>query len=41
MTSISKNIYINKLDDMVNRCNNTYHDTIKMNPADIKSSTFI
>ena len=41
MTSISKNMYINKLDDMVNRYNNTYHSTIKINPADIKSSTYI
>ena len=29
MTSISKNVYIDKLDDMVNKCNNTYHRTIK------------
>ena len=25
MTSISKNVYINKLDDIVSKCNNTYH----------------
>ena len=30
MTSISKNVYICKLDDMVNKCNNTYHRTIKI-----------
>ena len=30
MTSISKNVYIGKLDDIVNRYNNTYHNTIKM-----------
>ena len=29
MTSISKNVYINKLDDIVNKYNNTYHETIK------------
>ena len=29
MTSISKNVYIDQLDDMVNKCNNTYHRTIK------------
>ena len=29
MTSISKNVYIDKLDDMVNKCSNTYHRTIK------------
>ena len=30
MTSISKNVYIGKLDDIVNNYNNTYHSTIKM-----------
>ena len=39
MTSISKNVYINKLDDAVNRYNNTYHSTIKMKTVDVKSST--
>ena len=41
MTSISKNIYINKLDDIVNEYNNTYHRTIKMKPADVKDNTYI
>ena len=41
MTSISKNVYIDKLDDVVNKCNNTYHRTIKMKPVDVKSSTYI
>ena len=36
MTSISKNVYIDKLDDKVNKCNNTYHKTIKMKPVDAK-----
>ena len=36
MTSISKNVYIDKLDDIVNRYNNTYPSTIKMKPADVK-----
>ena len=31
MTSISKNVYIDKLDDIVDEYNNTYHATIKMN----------
>ena len=26
MTLISKNVYIHKLDDIVNKCNNTYHN---------------
>ena len=33
MVSISNNVYINKLDDIVNKCNNTYHKTIKMKPV--------
>ena len=36
MTSISKNVYIDKLDDVVDECNNTYHTTIKMKPIDVK-----
>ena len=35
MTSISKNMYINELDDIVNKCNNAYHITIKMKLVDI------
>ena len=41
MTSISKNVYIDKLDDIVNKYNNTCHSTIKMKPVDVKSSTYI
>ena len=41
MTSISKNVYINKLDDIVDEYNNTYHTTIKMKPIDIKDNTYI
>ena len=40
MTSVSKNVYIGKLDDIVNKYNNIYHSTIKMKPADIKSSIY-
>ena len=29
ITSVSKNVYIDKLDDIVNKYNNTYHSTIK------------
>ena len=36
MTSISKNVYIDKLDGIVNEHNNTYHRTINMKPADVK-----
>ena len=38
MISISKNVYIDKLDDIVIKCNNTYHRTIKMKPVDVKSN---
>ena len=41
MTSISKDVYIDKLDDIVNEYNNTYHRTIKMKPVDIKGNTYI
>ena len=30
VTSISKNMYIDKLDDIVDKYNNTYHRTIKI-----------
>ena len=41
MTSISKNVYIDKLDDIVKKYNNTYHTTIKMKPVDVKDNTYI
>ena len=41
MTSISKNVYIDKLDDIVNEYNKTYHTTIKMKPIDVKDNTYI
>ena len=41
IASVSKNVYINKLDDLVNKYNNTYHSTIKIKPVDVKSSMFI
>ena len=41
MTSISKNVYIDKLDDIVDQYNNTYHATIKVKPIDVKDNTYI
>ena len=41
MTSISKNMYIDKLDDIVNQYNNKYHTTSKMKPVDVKNNTYI
>ena len=40
MTTISKNVYIDKLDDIVNKYNNTYHSTIKTNPVDVKPRAY-
>ena len=41
MTSVSANVYIDKLDGIVNEYNNTYHRTFKMKPVDVKDSTYI
>ena len=35
MTPLSKNAYIDKICDIVDKCNNTYHRTIKMKPIDV------
>ena len=36
-----KKMYINKLDDIINKYSNIYHSTIEMKPVDVKSSTYI
>ena len=41
MPAISKNVYIDKLYDIVDEYNNTYHRTIKMKPVDVKDKTYI
>ena len=41
MTSLSKNVYVDKLDYTVNKYSNTYHNTIKMKLVDVSSSTCI
>ena len=41
MTSILKNIYADKLDDIVNKYNNTYHRTIGIKPVNVKDNTYI
>ena len=41
MTAISKNVYIDKLDDIVDEYNNTYHRIIKMKPVDVKDNTYV
>ena len=40
MTVISKNVYIDKLGDIVDEYNNIYHRTIKMKPIDVKDNTY-
>ena len=40
MTAVSKNVYIDKLDDIVDEYNNTYHRTIKMKPVDVMSGNY-
>ena len=39
ITSISKNVYIDKQDDMVNEYNNAYHKTIQPNPVGVEDNT--
>ena len=41
MTSMSNNVYIDTLVNIVNKYNNTFHSTIKMKPVDVKSSIYI
>ena len=41
MASKSKNVYIDKLDDIVNKFNNTYYSTIQMKPVDVKLNTYV
>ena len=41
MAAVSKNVYINKLDDIINKYNNTYHRAIKIKPIDVKDVTHV
>ena len=41
MTSILKNGYIDKLDEIINKYSNTYHRTIKAKPVDVNPSMYI
>ena len=40
MTAISKNVHFDVLDDIVDKCRNTYHKAIKMKPADVGDDSF-
>ena len=41
MNAISKNVYIDKLDDKFHKYNNRYHSAIKMELVHVKLSTYI
>ena len=40
MTTLSKNVYFDVLDDILDKYNNTYHRTIKMKPINVKSDSY-
>ena len=40
MTSISKNVYFDVLDNTVNKYNSTVHKTIKMTPSDVTDNSY-
>ena len=40
MTAVSKNVYVDVLNDIVDKYNNTYHRTIKLKPIDVKSDSY-
>ena len=40
MTAISKNVYFDVLDDIVDKYNNTVHKTIKMKPIDVTNNSY-
>ena len=40
MTAVSKNVYFDVLDDIVNKYNNTVHRTIKMKPINVTSDSY-
>ena len=41
ITSVTRNVHIDKLDDTADEYNSTYHKTIKMKPVDVKDNTYI
>ena len=40
MKAVSKNVYFDVFDDIVNKYNNTVHRTIKMKPIDVTSDSY-
>ena len=41
MIPVSKTVYVDKLDEIINKYDNKYHSTIKMKPADVHPSAYI
>ena len=41
VTSVSKKLYIDKLNDIISEYNNTYHITITMKPVGVKDNVYI
>ena len=41
MAAVSKNVYIDKLDDITNEFKITYHRTIKMKPIEVENNTYV
>ena len=41
MTAVSKKVYFDFLNDIVDKYNNTYHRTIKIKPIDVKSDSYV
>ena len=41
MTTVSKKVYFDILNDLVEKYNNTYHRTIKIKPIDVKSDSYV
>ena len=41
MTSVSRNVFIDKLDKIVNKYNNTYYSTVRMRPGDVNPTSYI
>ena len=41
ITQVSKNVYIDQLDDIMGEYNDTYHRKIKMEPIDVKNNTYL
>ena len=40
MTTIDENVYFNDLDDVIDKCNNSIHSSIKMKPKDVTDDSF-